>query len=408
MATLQALKIDTNRPKESANQPISYILLSLAFLITSDLGARMLYQFRPDLWPVSSYDSPNRSPVWWSANDLKNLSQAPDIVLFGSSLINTAVLGAEATYLQKPIDACLDHRSTYLEKQLCNSDRQKHVVFSLAVPGQMASDAYALASTLLAGNHKPKSIIWGIAPRDFIDCELHDVTSTETYRLMSRIRNLSELQAVSKSSFWDSLETKLGQLSFLYAHKSDFVFLQHKFVNQLIANLEHKDLDEIKLPVALRKDALYECPEDRAANEQMIMPYDANHPLFTDNTGEYRWRYREFRPKAFATQLACLKYMTKYAHNNGIDLFVVNMPLLPENLALLPESTYLLYLKETSKAVVQGGGHFINLQNPQLVQKQNYLDSAHLNGIGGEKLLNSFAELTSERTQLASTRNSQL
>lgn len=405
---VQAIKHNTVNNRLSFRQPVSYIVLAAFLLIAVDVAARVLYKCRPDLWPVSVYDSPSRSQVWWATNDARKLERAPDVVLFGSSLINTAVVGAEATYLGKSVDACLHHRSIYLENQLPPVNKEKQVVFSFAIPGQMASDAYAIASTLLKDRLKPKAIIWGIAPRDFLDCELFDATSTDTFKFMSRMRQLNELQSLSKSSFWDTLARHLSQLSFIYAHRSDFVFLQHKLLHHLIAMVEHKNMDLINLPFALRKEALYEFVEDRAEKELLITPYDPTHPLFTDNTKEYRWRYREFRPKVFSTQLACLKLLTKYAHDNGVDLFVVNMPLLSENLALLPESTYRLYLDQTAKIVTAGSGHFINLQNAQIAQKQNYLDSAHLNGIGGQKLLDSFAQILNENSQLASSKPAQL
>ncbi len=408
MPTLQVIQNETAKPKQSGHHPVSYIFLAVIFLTVTDLSARVLYKCRPDLWPVSAYDSPNRSQLWWATNDLRKLKQAPEVVLFGSSLINTAVVGAEATYLNKPVDACLNHRSTYLENQLSLAGQEKQVVFSFAIPGQMASDAYALASTLLHGKLKPKAIIWGIAPRDFLDCELTDATSTDTYKYMSRLRNLNELRSLSVSSFWDIVARDLSELSFLYDHKSDFVFLQHKFLNQFIAKLEHKNMDLINLPFALRKDALYEFMEDRAARELLIRPYDPNHQLFADNTREYRWRYREFRPKVFSTQLSCLALLTKYAHDNGVALYVVNMPLLPENLALLSESTYRRYLNQVSDIVTDGGGNFVNLQNPTIAQKQNYLDSAHLNGLGGQKLLDNFAQILNQSSQLASTSDRQL
>ncbi|MFN8550619.1 MAG: hypothetical protein U0103_03945 [Candidatus Obscuribacterales bacterium] len=191
---------------------LSYGLLALAALFILDLAARLSYQY----WNIDRFDSPNKSWIWWAVSDFHRQPQTPDIVLLGSSLMLEALNTGDATYLHKAQNVSLHHTSSCLQDDLQAKLGYKPHTFSFAIAGQMASDAYAIASTLLRGKDKPTTIVYGIAPRDFMDNTLTNVTTTETFRYLARVGDLSKTFAAAKPSFFEVMDRGLENISFIY------------------------------------------------------------------------------------------------------------------------------------------------------------------------------------------------
>ncbi len=379
----------------------SYVCLGLVALILCDVGARVTHQW----WPLDPYVSPNRSAIWWATNDFRANAQRPDVMLMGSSLMMLALHGGDATYLNFPQNVALHHRCSYLEHMLTKKARTPVSTFAFAQAGQMPSDAYVLASTLFHGEKKPKTVVYGIAPRDFVDNTIRDPASTETFRYIERIGDLSKISLSARSAVLDQAEWAAGRLSFLYQRRPEFVYLQNHYARQLLKQVcGTKDLEFIRTPIPLRRLALLELPEDGAANDVMTMPHGAQAITYTDNLPEYRRRYRTFKPKTFSTQLSYLERLLKYCSSEGIEVVLVNMPLTPDNVQLMPNGIYNLYMSSINKLAVQNGATVLDFQDPTNFPKEFFLDSCHLNGLGGKHFFEVLAERLPQRGSLALSR----
>jgi hypothetical protein len=375
----------------------SIALSFLAFLLL-DTGLRASFSsIHPD-----RFSSPNHSWAWWAVNDLEKQTRPPEIVLLGSSLMISALLGADATYYKKDCDAVYHHRCDFLESLLKQQARLNVKTASLSVGGQMASDAYALTSTLLRGKMKPKLIVYGIAPRDFIEAKCPDPASTETYRLMCKYGNAKLLTLAGHNSAWDLADASLKQACFIYDKKLDFVEIAQGPMRWLLTTtLGIKTFNATITPPELRRIARYNQPEEAYPREWLTHPFVPKIYSFIDNTGEYRERYLTASKEVLATQCRYFRRFLQYCRESGIEVAVVNMPLTKENVSLLAPGLYDHYLAMIKTMTSEGGARLIDLNQSGLFNHSDYLDTVHLNGTGGEKFFKLLAEKLSNGPELA-------
>lgn len=362
----------------------SYVVLGFVVLVVADLGLRIAE--RVGRWPITPYHAAYRSWVWWNADDFRKLEKAPDIVLLGSSLMMAALHGGDAVHLNSDQNAAYHHRSHLLESQLKSKLNSDVTTFAFALGGEMASDAYVMSRTLLFEGKKPKTIIYGVAPRDFMDKALGSPASTEPYKLMERLGGLNDLSMTARTSFWEQVEYVCTRVSALYDHRPDFVYLQHRYTKQLLTKLcGMKDLELVHTPFEVRKQAFQELPGDSGPNEVLIGPPPPNSLKYQDNLDEYRYRYAKFDKKQFDSQVGYLDKLMSGCEAEGINVILVNMPLTRDNIALMPPGLYDNYMS-TMKAVAQKyKGQFLDLSDESLFPKSLFHDSVHLNAYGGKQ-----------------------
>ena len=168
----------TSKPANSiARYGLSYALiacLGFAFLDT-------LNRTRPE----NRLASAEKSAIWWATKQFQATQKSPDLVLLGSSLMFAAQNDCDATFFSKSFDAITHYRCDFLESKLSQVTGKSIKTASFVIGGQMATDAYAITSTLLSKEKAPAAIIWGIAPRDFLDATFDHPEETETVRLMT-------------------------------------------------------------------------------------------------------------------------------------------------------------------------------------------------------------------------------
>lgn len=365
----------------------SFVLLALVAFFFFDALTRVCYQHAA----FDHFASPNRSAIWWTVKDFRQQKQTPDLIFMGSSLMMAALHGSDATYLQKPQNLVFHHHSQFCEDLLIEKGNYHVKTFAFAIGGQMASDAYAICSGLLTGQSKPKYIIYGIAPRDFMDNTLKSPASTETFRYLSKISDLRKIAIAARPSLWDRLDYYLGKISFLYGHRLDYLYLANHYEKALLSHFTaFKDLESIRAPFALRKIAMFELPEDFGPNELFTRPYNVADP-FLDNSAEYKQRYAQFDKHLFEQQIHYLEETMKICHNSGIALILVNMPLTEKNMALMPPNFYKDYYTTVNNMCDQNKFELIDLNKPSFFKKQYFSDTAHLNGLGGKLFFQTLA-----------------
>ncbi|HEY9788010.1 MAG TPA: hypothetical protein V6D17_21660 [Candidatus Obscuribacterales bacterium] len=376
-----------------------YSVIGLLMLCMVDaalhVSDRLFHCFNP-------YDSPNHSLVWWAVEAFKKEPNAPDLVLLGSSLMMVAHHAGDATHLNKPQNEVFHFHSSCLQDELERRLKRRISTFSFAVAGQMASDAYLIASRLLTGDNKPKAIVYGIAPRDLVDNTLPGPSSTETYRYLSRIADTSDVALMSHRSFFELLDLAVKRTSFVYSHRDNFLAWQHRLARSLTGRQMPENEFAINCPWMLRKLALAQFPEDNGTNELMIAPYGLHKEPYKDNSQEYKMRYACIKERTYKTQLAFLEKLMNFCRQEGIELFLVNMPLTPDNRALMPAGFYESYMNKLRRLSSGYSAHFIDLNNADAFPKVAFADSVHLNGLGGVTFFRLLAGELSHDSTIAS------
>jgi len=382
----------------------SYVFIgALAFLLI-DGSLKIATTINPHVWPMNPMQTAYRSWVWWGARDLEREKQPPDIALLGSSLMMAAFHGGDAALLNVPQNWAFHHKSVLLERLLKARFNRDYSTFVLALGGEMASDAYAITSSLLTGAKQPKMIIYGIAPRDFMDHALGSPASTEVFRFMSRLGDLSDVASDAHGNAWELGEYYAGQGSFIYTHRPDFIYVQHRLANEAVRKLcGYKDMDFVHCPMMIRRQAFADLPENTGPNEVMVSPPSASDKIFVDNSGEYKFRYKNPNLKQFNNQMGYLERMLKLADNQGIKVILVNMPLTKENVDLMPPNFYDNYMKIVERLAVTNKAQFLDLNDHQLFPKKYFGDTAHLNVPGGKHFMEVLAEKIGADDRVAAT-----
>lgn len=385
---------DGNEGKESPRANLkqfasSYVLLAFALYLVLDTTLR----FMPaEALKFSPLKVSHRSWVYWNMREFLQEPKSPDTAIFGSSLMMAALHGGDAVYLDQPQNVCFHHKSK-LFKDLMAAQGIKEDNFAFALGGQMVSDAYVLFDNMVNNNRAPKRLIYGIAPRDFMDAALPSVASTEIYKYVSRMDDLSDIDMKARPSLGEKVEFAFNKASYIYGHREDFLYVQNRWAKELCKKLlGYKEMDLVKTIVHIRRQAFLELPEDSGPNEAMVCPPSMQAEPFTDNLNEYRFRYRKINWKQFNDQLSYLERLLALGQEKNVSIILVNMPLTTDNIALMPPGFYANYLEKVERMAASHKASVIDLNNPQLFPTTYFADSVHLNTRGGKHFFEVLAE----------------
>lgn len=390
----------------------SYALWALLGFLVIELGLRLTGSTAATLadsaLKFSALKVSHRSWVYWDVRELLTEEKRPQIGLLGSSLMMTALHGGDAVYLNAPQNVCFHHKSTLLKDLIEEKLHQPGDNFAFALGGEMVSDAYELSRSLFKDKHQPQCIIYGIAPRDFMDHALPSVTSTEIYKYVDRYNdemasNLKTFNLAAYASPADKLEYLLKNLSFIYNHREDFLYLQHRYAAEICQNfLGYQDMEMVKTPLHIRRQAFSELPEDSGPNEVQICPPSVPQEPYVANLSEYQFRYRKVSRKQFNEQISYLAKLLDICRNRKIAVILVNMPLTRDNMGIMPEGFYRNYLDRVEAVATAGGADWLDLNKPSDFPQRFFSDSVHLNTRGGRRF---FDVLTEKLAQNEKYRN---
>jgi hypothetical protein len=382
----------------------SVTLLSVLLIFVVDGMCRLGFSILEADGRRLHFDIPYRSRTWWATADFLRQNPAPDILLLGASDVTTALYSAEATFSGTPQSEILTHRSTFLENKLKELHSNYRSTFCLAIPGEMPSDAYLLANTLLKNNTKSKVIVYAVTPRCFYDATFGDPSSSDTYKVMSKLGGTRELELECRSSLWDRFDYLCRRLVSVYDHKWELTSWQHHLGQALMSNFLPVDFSKTASPYEVRLLARRELPEDFGPNEVLNLPFDPKRRIFFNNLSEYQARYQKLRMSTFNQQLSFFQKFCDLCHAEHIDLIVTNSPVTTENRALLPSGVYANYLAKVLSIVERSGGTFVDLDKPDLFEHDDFFDTVHLNGKGGQKYLDQIAQSLCQHLELAALR----
>ncbi|MDR3612715.1 MAG: hypothetical protein P4L53_04060 [Candidatus Obscuribacterales bacterium] len=418
-ATLEKIQ---KLPKVQTKSPLQSRALAalVAFVAANSLAAAVLGPADSALDSHSLSETNYTSPMygtwtWWMARGFVKISASkhPDIAVMGSSQVNSPSWAADAHLLRKSID-CLDHREIYALEQGLSNEGKMPTVVNCAVQGGMISDYYMIEKSLFQkAAQTPKLVIVCVSPRDFIDNKLPAASSTEPFRFFSRFVDSGRLSALAYPDWRERcfafLDNTINQLP-LKRLNDVWTARLTRAMTSLTSCGDGKANGGMTLqkePDAFAKPAQTSNMLAQAiSNGQLqvklgewVVPPNMEH-VFVDNTAEYQRRYAVAKPVSYAIQLSFFKEMLTDLRNRGCDVIVVQMPTLPMNQVLLPETFWQDFKQTLANLCVENKASMLDLTQDKDFQKSDYLDTVHLNDHGGIKLFEKLSRAVRDDSQL--------
>lgn len=305
------------------------------------------------------------------------LKQKPDVILLGSSLVMFPFWAMDAAEKKNIDDIFHYHGSEALKKQLKAAGCGQENIYSLAVFGQMASDAYLMTSEFVKGDKTPKVIIYGIAPRDFHDHSLSSPMATFSFQKIVNLSNFPNYASAFLPDFEKKADWLAMHLCYFYGKRWRLQMETDKAINKVYSTLGIAN----PLDSAATKS-------DTATKGGGFNLEGSTEDRWNNSVKEYQGRYKEITEKDHSLQMSFLARTLNNLRERGVKVVLVNMPLTKRNLEILPQGFYASYQKEIAKVADMPGVKLVDLGDSKDFDDNDYWDTTHLNHVGGHKLLN--------------------
>lgn len=352
------------------------------------------------------YRFPYQGWAWWTFNDLRKSADVHNVAVMGSSLMVSAVSCCDANFLNRKLDLTSYHKASYLDSKLKEAFGGSFKCYNLSGPGQMPSDAYLTLKSMLVTAHRPDVVIYGVAPRDFIDSRMNNPTDSEPFSFLSRLVSVDECASGLHRDPLSRLDWLLQRNVYLLHHSLDIQMLNDDALTQLMGRIapvqvgtrpytywERAKLMPNYKPGEIHESAIINQPTSR----------EAARTEFRDNTAEYVERYRHPDRHTYNVQFYFLRKLAQLCKKERIELILVNMPITKENIAVLKPETYLKFVYTLQQFAFDQGINAFDLNEFNNYSKDDYHDYVHLNAFGGFKLFDSLVKTLKEspRTKVA-------
>lgn len=390
------LKLDQSSAKTTRKPMLSAALAAMILF-----GILNVYLAVQNPIQFDRYQFPYKGWAWWIMQDLKGDKSPHNLAFLGSSLTVSALNSADATYYDKSVDMVYYHKTRYFDEKLtkaleANSDQNLTFdTFNLSIPGQMPSDALMTLMAMIETGHKPDVIVYGVAPRDFIDSELAGPQDTEPFTYLSRIVDISPFENEIFTGPFDKINLALQKNIYFYKFAADFQIEAGKLYQRLIDRLA-PDPDKSKPFTYWDRVKLF--PEYKKGEfhpyANMCAPSDLSKPMeYIDNSIEYVHRYKRMNPVAFETQMNFLGRLADFTDKNGITLVLINMPITTDNLKLLKKEYYDRYWSRLKPFGERKNTVLFDMNDHTVFKKpEDFHDGVHMNARGGLKFIDHLVE----------------
>jgi hypothetical protein len=331
----------------------------------------------------------NKPWSWWLARKYLELGHAPDVVLLGSSQMGSAVCTADAQYTSKVVDALTYRKAVVLQDEISQGVGHPIEVFNLASPGAMASDAYLASRALFQPGLRPKVVIIGVSPRDFIDNTMPYPAATGPFKFFSKYASPGDLLS-------DSYCTPMGKVQLL----NDWLPTR-RLGSELMSMFAGKQ--ENSTPKTRQAANVLAAISGAGDAIPGAWPVPANIPnVWVDNTREYKNRYHNGHPELYDVEMKYFQAFLSAMDQSGVRVVVVAMPSLPMNRALLSLNFWREFKETLSANCKTYNACWLDLSDSSEFEKSDYLDTVHLNARGGLKLFPRIAAYTTTTPIVAS------
>ncbi len=336
--------------------------------------------------------------TWWGFNEMRKSEHIHNVALLGSSLMVSAVAGVDANYLNKTLDLSEYHQAKYLDDNLITRFGGDFRSLNLSIPGQMPSDAYMTLKAMVATSNRPDIVVYGVAPRDFIDSTMSSAADTEAFRFLRRIVHIDDVASHVFRSPFARLEWFINRTFYISEHAADFQLLFKERTEKVVNNTVPRPnsptpftwWDRIKLlptylPGEIRPQAIMTGPISEAAARKR----------WINNAPEYLERYKHPDKHVYKTQFYFLQEIAKFCKKERIELVLINMPLTSYNIHLLGPPRYMAYVGDLHVFALKNNVAFYDMCTPSNYSQQDFHDSVHLNAYGGKKFFDQLVNIIS-------------
>lgn len=319
-------------------------------------------------------------------------NEGPTCALLGSSLVLAPFWSSDLKHFPNVGDCWHHHASMYMEKNFADAGLGKTGVVNFGLPGLVVSDAYLIAEKIFNGPSKPKYLVYGIAPRDFMDDFLGAHTQTPLFERLVTVPDALQLGDLYFESPQERLDFVLQKVVYLYGKRGRYQGRLSKTASKTVEKIFRA------------KGAPAVSPEDDSRALGFLL--EANRPyVWAASIREYKARYKTFNEVQFERQKSFLKAFLKLTKDRGINTVLVNMPLTDDNMKLMPPGLYDRYMQSVLALAKANGTPLIDLRNGDRFADEYFYDTVHLNARGGDKLAGRltqyFAEEPASNVQLA-------
>jgi hypothetical protein len=299
----------------------------------------------------------------------------PGVVLLGSSLVMYPFWTMDRDSYGSIPDIFHHHDSMVLHKRLQDEGFKNASVYSLAVFGQMVSDAYIYVNEFLKDEKKPEYLVYGIAPRDFHDSDLPGPMSTNTFKRLVDLKNFSKYANLYLPAIQDKVDFVASHVCFFYAKRWR---LQHEF-----------DKAVNKFYKLFGASAPGNADTKKQENNAGFMLTGDKDERWANSMAEYSRRYKSIsEDRSLAVQTGFLERLLQLCQERSIKVVVINMPLSQDNRKLLPAGFYKTFRSDIAKITARPGVKFLDMGDSNEFSAGDFWDTCHLEHGGGYKLLN--------------------
>jgi len=307
----------------------------------------------------------------------------------------------EAAFRQQDVDLVVDHESRYFEALLKKYARLNNMrAFNFGLPGAMASDDCIIAKTLFCGEHKPKIVVIGTTPRDFIDNRFSHAASSRHYRYLSRFTDDGKLVDLAMPQWWQRIDYYVNSLLY-FKGKAQPVqqLLTHEatsLLSPILKSLPPSPLEQVSEED--RKFAMH-----RAEIQKGVFVAHPTSPYnYVDAVEDCFSRYKTANDPLYNNQRQWFDMCLETLKERGIDVVIVNMPVTSTAQRCMRDGVYARHV-DMLKAMAQKY-NFAFLDANEEYQKHadqyDFTDWAHMNASGGAKLHDIIARFIASQNAL--------
>lgn len=385
--------------QETAAKKRGPIAFTAALVLFAIVNVALLYFsafYKPPIEEAVLKADPNagartRTWSWWLARTWLEQKQAPDVVIFGSSQMGSAVAAGDAKFLYEVVDALTHRRVRIFEHELKQQVGKPVSVFTLASPGAMCSDAYMASQALFKRGMEPKLVVLGVSPRDFIDASMPFPAVTEPYKFYSKYINVGNLITCA---YQDPMSWLQFGMESLPCRKLGS-FIQEQATQSAGGNAPSSTNNNDALAAVLGGGD--------AMPGKWRVPAVIPQNLWKDNTKEYKTRFKNPQTPVYQAEKRFFTEFLADMKARGITVLVVGMPSLPMNRVLLPDNFWRDFRASLSSTCAITGAQWLDLSDNADFVKDDYLDTVHLNAEGGAKLFKKIAQFGANDPTIAAS-----
>lgn len=364
------------------------VFVALNFALIGLVANRQLPSVEEVLAPESTNSPLARTWSWWVTRLYLAQDKAPDLVIMGSSQMGAATFSSDARTVNKALDCVKDRDGATLKSLLARRLGTDLKVFNWALGGFMASDSYLVAKSMMTGRLKPKVVVIGVNPRDFVDNSLNSASATEPFQFLNKYVELGKLAD-------DAVPDIFARIRWWVEHDMPLRQLKPKNQGVAVAELKKDSNKSLQFLQAISGTGF------KVAEGEWVIPARMA-PTFMDNTMEYKNRYKDPNPPHYAGQRAFFNEFLALLNAEGIEVLVVGMPSLPPNRALLPDKFWAEWRANLASVCKANNARWVDLTGSDRFVVSDFIDTVHMNADGGDKLFEIIAgELASDKAMVA-------